>query len=48
MIEIKQFNHSSLIITFAAQFDKINQEEEVLFRLQVAEHSEVTVFLNGI
>lgn len=48
MIEIKQFNHASLKITFAAQFNKINQEEEVSFRLQVAEHSEVTVFLNGI
>jgi len=46
--ELKQWNHSSLNITFVAAFATAAPSEVVTFRLQVAEFSEVRLFINGV
>lgn len=45
--EIKQFNHASINITWTAEFGTAAAQEELTFRLQAAEFSEVSLYING-
>lgn len=48
MLELKQWNHSSINITFVAEFNTTADQELMTFTLRVAEFSEVRLFLNGV